>query len=48
MGELTKIVNIGVKLEEQLNQIGITTLEELKDIGSQQAWLKIRAFDSSA
>lgn len=48
MGELTKVVNIGAKLEEQLNQIGITTLEDLKDMGSRQAWLKIRAFDSSA
>lgn len=48
MGELTKQPNIGAKIEEQLNQIGITTLGELKDIGSQQAWLKIKAFDSSA
>lgn len=48
MSELTKLPNIGAKLEEQLNQIGITTFEELQEIGSRQAWLKIRAYDSSA
>ena len=48
MSELTKLPNIGAKLEEQLNQIGIITFEELQEIGSKQAWLKIRAYDSSA
>ena len=31
MGELAKLPNIGKVLEEQLNQAGITTYEELKD-----------------
>lgn len=48
MGELSKQPNIGKSLEEQLNQVGITTLEELKEIGAKQAWLKIQSVDPSA
>ena len=48
MGELAKLPNIGKVLEEQLNQAGITTYEELKDIGSRQAWLKIKAMADTA
>ena len=48
MGELSKQPNIGAVVEEQLNQVGITTLEELKEAGSRQAWLRILAIDSSA
>ena len=48
MGELAKLPNISKVLEEQLNQAGITTYEELKEIGSRQAWLKIKAMDDTA
>lgn len=48
MGELSKLPNIGKVVEEQLNQVGIKTFEQLREIGSTQAWLKIRAIDSSA
>jgi len=48
MGELSKQPNIGQVVEGQLCEIGITTLEQLKEIGSKQAWLKIRSIDSSA
>lgn len=48
MGKLSKLPNIGSVVEEQLNQVGITTYEQLKEIGSKQAWLKIRAIDFSA
>lgn len=48
MGELSKLPNIGKTVEEQLNQVGITTYEELKETGSKQAWLRIKAIDSSA
>jgi len=48
MGELSKLPNIGIKVEEQLNQVGIENLEQLKDTGSKQAWLKIKAIDDSA
>lgn len=48
MGELSKLNNIGKVVEEQLNEVGIYTYEELKAAGSKQAWLKIQAIDESA
>ena len=48
MIELSKIINIGKELEKQLNEVGIKTLDELKNTGSKNAWLKIRHIDSSA
>lgn len=48
MGELSKLLNIGKMVEEQLNEVGIETSEQLKLIGSKQAWLKIKAIDDSA
>ncbi|MCI8607342.1 MAG: TfoX/Sxy family protein [Hungatella sp.] len=48
MGELAKLPNIGKTVEEQLNRVGITTVEELKAAGAKQAWLKIQEIDESA
>ena len=48
MGELSELLNIGPAVEGQLNQVGITTYEQLKDMGSKQAWLKIKSIDESA
>lgn len=48
MGELANLFNIGSVVEEQLNAVGITTYEQLKEIGSRQAWLHIKAIDPSA
>ena len=48
MGELSQLPNIGEVVEEQLNQVGIMTYEQLKEIGSEKAWLKIKAIDESA
>lgn len=48
MGELSKLLNIGEVVEGQLNEVGITTYDQLKEIGSKQAWLKIQGIDSSA
>ncbi|MEZ4358493.1 MAG: TfoX/Sxy family protein [Eubacteriales bacterium] len=48
MSELTKMPNIGEKLENQLHKVGINTPEELKVIGSRDTWLRIKAIDSSA
>ncbi len=48
MGELSKLPNIGKNIEEQLSLVGINTVEELKKIGSKEAWLKIRDIDKSA
>lgn len=48
MANLAKLPNIGVVVEQQLNEVGITTYEQLKEAGSRQAWLKIKAIDPSA
>ena len=48
MGELSKLPNIGKVVEKQLNDIGINTVDELIDIGSKEAWLKIKEIDESA
>ena len=48
MGELSDLPNIGKVLEEQLNDVGIDTVDDLIDVGSKEAWLKIREMDESA
>ncbi len=48
MSELSKLINIGKQVEQQLLQVGIDTPEKLKETGSKQAWLKIKAIDPSA
>ena len=48
MGELSKLPNIGKEVENQLNKVGIFTYDELKDIGAEQAWLKMQEIDTSA
>lgn len=48
MGELSKLPNIGPVVERQLELVGITTFEELKNAGSKNAWLRIKEIDSSA
>ena len=48
MGELSKLPNIAVKLEAQLADVGITTVDELKEVGSREAWVRILARDPSA
>jgi len=48
MGELTKLPNIAAKLESQLADAGITTVDELRRVGSREAWLRILARDPSA
>lgn len=48
MGELSGLPNIGKVVEDQLNQVGIHTFEDLKELGAEQAWLKIQEIDDSA
>lgn len=48
MGILTELPNIGAKLEQQLNEIGVTEPSQLREIGAENAWLKIQKNDSSA
>lgn len=46
MAELSKLPNIGKIVESQLNQVGITTAVELKEIGAKAAWLKIQEIEN--
>ena len=48
MGELSKLPNIGKVLEKQLNDVGINTVDDLINLGSKEAWLKIKEIDDSA
>ena len=48
MGELSKMPNIGKVLEQQLIDIGVETPQQLKALGSKQAWLNIKSSDPSA
>ncbi|HIZ16272.1 MAG TPA: TfoX/Sxy family protein [Firmicutes bacterium] len=48
MGELTRLPNIGKEIERQLNEVGIYTENELKSVGAESAWLKIKQMDASA
>ncbi len=48
MSELSELPNIGKVVEQQLVEVGISSYEELKQIGSKAAWLKIRSIDESA
>lgn len=48
MGELSKLPNIGKVVEEQLIQIGISSVDDLMKVGAKEAWLKIQEIDESA
>ena len=48
MGELQKLPNIAVKLEHQLTEVGVESIDALKQTGSREAWLRIAAIDPSA
>ena len=48
MGQLSKLPNIGKVVEQQLKEVGIETVEQLRETGSKQCWLKIKAIDASA
>ena len=48
MGELKTLPNIADKLEAQLHEVGIDSIETLKQTGSREAWLRIASIDPSA
>lgn len=49
MEKLTDLPNIGPKVAENLEKIGITTPEQLREMGAEEAFLRIRArVDSTA
>ena len=43
MEKLTDLPNIGPKLAENLEKIGVTTPEQLRELGPEEAFLRIRA-----
>jgi DNA transformation protein len=47
MSELRELLNIGPKLADKLNEIGISNYNELKAIGSQNAIVKIATIKHS-
>ena len=48
MNKLTELPNIGKDTARLLNEIGIFTSFDLVNIGSTEAWLKIKTIDPSA
>ena len=42
MAELTSLRNIGKELEKKLKSVDISTAEELKEIGSKEAFSKLK------
>lgn len=48
MGELCKLPNISKVIEGKLNEAGINTQEQLREVGSKQVFLNIRRSDSEA
>lgn len=48
MGQLQSLPNVGKELERQLGEAGIETVDQLRQVGSREAWLRILAMDSSA
>ena len=45
---LSEMPNIGKVLSERLIEVGINTAEELKSIGSENAFIRLRTVDSGA
>ena len=48
MGELAILPNVGKVLEKNLNEIGIYTVKQLRDIGSKEAFIRIKMIDPDA
>ena len=48
MSDLSQQINIGKELERKLMDTGITSFAELKNTGSEQAFLRLRAADPGA
>lgn len=47
MSELTELPNIGTTLSEKLHQVGIHTSEQLKEVGSENAIIRISTIHNS-
>jgi DNA transformation protein and related proteins len=46
--ELSKVINIGKDAEKKLKLVGINSYEELKSVGSEQAFLRLQTIDPGA
>jgi DNA transformation protein len=44
MGALSDLPNVGKVLEDNLLRVGIETPEQLRNIGAEEAFIRIRAF----
>jgi len=44
MSELASLRNIGKELERKLKYAGIETAEELKQVGSQEAFIRVKSY----
>ena len=48
MSSLLKQINIGKILGQKLGQIGLHSIEELRELGSEQAFIRIKTMDTTA
>lgn len=48
MNDLKSLPNISIIMEKKLKEVGIETPEELKEVGSKEAFTRIRCKDNSA
>ena len=48
MGELAKLPNISTMIEAKLTDAGVKTVDQLKELGSKEAFKKIRIRDPKA
>ena len=47
MAELTSLRNIGRNIEKRLKSVDISTAEELKRVGSKEAFIRLKSYDPS-
>lgn len=47
MGELSRLPNIGEVIEKRLNTIGVCSIEELINMGSKEAFYRIKIIDNA-
>ena len=47
LSDLTTLRNIGSSMEKRLNAVGISTAEQLRSMGSKEAFVKLKAHDPS-
>jgi len=48
MTDLNKAINIGPVVAKNLQQVGIHSLEELRDLGAENAFIRLREIDPGA